>query len=145
MLAIDKKTLSPNQQGSFNIHVIKQKHSFADIVLLMKLFLSLSQYLKGLFAKNKRGYKLTAKNKHFWSLLILVLSVVSLRRKFLKTTYTWERSVHTNLESCNIRRINCKLINLISSTSFIYYHQLFFHMFIYSFIIFVICFIYKCT
>jgi len=65
MLAIDKKTLSPNQQGSFTIQFIKQKHSFADIVLRMKLFLSLSQYLKGLFAKNKRRYKLTAKNKHF--------------------------------------------------------------------------------
>ena len=33
MLAIDKKTLSQNQQGSFNIHFIKEKHSFAEIVL----------------------------------------------------------------------------------------------------------------
>ena len=58
--------------------------------------------LKGVYAKNKRGYRLTAKNKRFWSLLILLLSVASRRRKLLKTTHTEERFVHTNSESCNI-------------------------------------------
>ena len=36
-------------------------------------------------------------------LLILLLSVVSIRRKLLKTTNTEERCVHTNSKSCNIR------------------------------------------
>jgi len=34
--------------------------------------------LKGVFAKNERGYRLKAKNKRFWSLLILLLSVARL-------------------------------------------------------------------
>ena len=56
--------------------------------------------LKGVFAKYERGYRLTAKSKCFWSLL---LSVASLRRKLLKITNAEERSVHTNSESCNIQ------------------------------------------
>ena len=47
--------------------------------------------LKGVFAKNERGYRRNAKNKRFRSLLILLLSVASIRRKLLKTTYTEER------------------------------------------------------
>ena len=50
-----------------------------------------------------KGYRLTAKNKRFWSLLILLLSVVSIRRKLLKTTHTEESNVHSNSESCNIQ------------------------------------------
>ena len=50
----------------------------------------------------KGGYRLTAKNKRFWSLLILLLSVASLMRKLLKMAYTEERSVHTNSESWKI-------------------------------------------
>ncbi len=49
--------------------------------------------LKGVFAKNERGYKLIVKNNRFWSVLILLLSVGSIRRKLLKTTHT-----HTNSE-----------------------------------------------
>ena len=59
--------------------------------------------LKGVFAKNERGYRRNAKNKRFRSLLILLLSVASIRRKLLKTIHTKERSVHTNSESCNIQ------------------------------------------
>ena len=44
-----------------------------------------------MFAKNKRGYRLTAKNNRFRSLLILLLSVASIRRKLLKTTHAEER------------------------------------------------------
>ena len=58
---------------------------------------------KGVFAKNKRGYRLNAIKKRFRSLLILLLSVASIRRKLLKTTNTEERGVHTNLERCNIK------------------------------------------
>ena len=36
---------------------------------------SLFHTLKGVFAKIERGYRLTAKNKRFWSLLILLLSM----------------------------------------------------------------------
>ena len=54
--------------------------------------------LKGVFAKNERGYRLTAKNYPWLALLILLLSVVSIRRKLLKTTHIEERGVHTILE-----------------------------------------------
>ena len=59
--------------------------------------------LKGVFAKNERGYRLNAIKKRFLSLLILLLYVASIRRKLLKTTKIEERSVHTNAESCNIQ------------------------------------------
>jgi len=36
-------------------------------------------------------------------IIILLLSVASMRRNLLKTTHTKERSVHTNSETCNIR------------------------------------------
>ena len=57
--------------------------------------------LKGVFAKNERGYRLNALKKRFWWLLILLLSVALIKRKLLKTTYTEELNVHTNWESCN--------------------------------------------
>ena len=44
---------------------------------------------------NERRYRLLAKNNRFSSLiLILLLSVASIRRKLFKTTYSEERSVH---------------------------------------------------
>ena len=61
-------------------------------------------HLKGVFAKNERGFRLNAIKKLFRSLLILLLSVASMRRKLLKTTNTEERySINTNSERCNIR------------------------------------------
>ena len=85
------------------------------------------RFLKGVFAKNERGYKLTAKNKRFWielnwSLLLSLLSVAFIRRKLLTTTHAKERSVHTNWESCNIL-LRSKIINLIPNKSFRYYEQ----------------------
>ena len=71
----------------------------STVLLLLVLWIF---YVFGVFAKNERGYSLTAKNTRFWSLLILLLSVASIRRKLLKSTYTEEHSVHTNSESCNI-------------------------------------------
>ena len=44
--------------------------------------------LKGVFAKNERGYRFNAIKKRFWSLQILLLSVASVRRKLLKTSHT---------------------------------------------------------
>ena len=48
----------------------------------------LNRYLKGVFAKNKRGDRFMAKNNRFLSLLILLLSVASKRSKMLKTILT---------------------------------------------------------
>ncbi len=62
-----------------------------------------SSDLKGVFAKDERGYSLNAIKKRFWSLLILLLSVASIRRKQLTTTNTEEGNVHTNSERCNIQ------------------------------------------
>ena len=49
-----------------------------------------------------KGYRRTSKYIRWWSLLILLLSVASIRRKWLNTTHTLERSVHTNSEIMNI-------------------------------------------
>ena len=48
--------------------------------------------------KIKGVIQLTAKNNRFGWLLILLLSVASVRRKLLRTTYTEERCVNTNSE-----------------------------------------------
>ena len=48
----------------------------------------LDTFLKGVFAKNERGYRLNAIKKALLSLLILLLSVASIRRKLLKTSHT---------------------------------------------------------
>ena len=61
---------------------------------------------KGSVREKWKGYRLTAKNNRFWSLLILFLSVGSIRRKLIKTTYNEKRSVHTNSENCNKRLVS---------------------------------------
>ena len=43
--------------------------------------------LKGVFAKNKRGYRLTSNWIWWWSLQILLLTVASKNRKGLKATH----------------------------------------------------------
>ena len=67
------------------------------------MYVTIQSILKGVLAKNERGYRRNAKNKRFRSLLILLLSVASKRRKLLKTIHTEERSAHTNSEICNIQ------------------------------------------
>ena len=71
--------------------------------------------------KGSVSEKSKAKNNRFWSLLIFILSVASIRRKLFKTTHTEERSVHTNSESCNIHDLDHKKIT-ISNKSFGYYN-----------------------
>ena len=70
-------------------------------------------FLKGVFAKNGRGYRLPSKNIRWWLLLIWLVSVASIRRKLLITTHTEERSVHTNSEKVAIFDSDRKKINLI--------------------------------
>ena len=67
----------------YNINQLKMKGGNFDSV-------PPSPILKGVFAKNVKGFRLTANNNRFWSLLILLISVVSMRRKLFKTTYTEE-------------------------------------------------------
>ena len=55
----------------------------ALLKILIRYMYKLNEGLKGMFAKNEREYRLTAKNKLFW--LLLILSVASLWRKLLKT------------------------------------------------------------
>ena len=52
--------------------------------------------------KCEGGKWLTAKNNRFWLLLILFLSVASIRRKLIKTTFTEAHSVHTNSDLLTI-------------------------------------------
>ena len=44
--------------------------------------------LKGSVREKWKGVKAYSENKRFWSLLILLLSVASIRRKWLKMTHT---------------------------------------------------------
>ena len=83
-------------------------------IMVLHFLLNFSPFLKGVFVKNERGYRLNAIKKRFWSLLILLLAVASIRRKLLKNTNTEERSVLTNSERCNIQ-LDRKQINLISN------------------------------
>ena len=72
---------------------------FLDIASFLKkqnLKITVNFYLKGVFAKNERGYMLPAKNDRFYSLLIILPFLVSIIRKLLTKTHTKERSVHTN-------------------------------------------------
>ena len=57
-----------------------QTHSVTSwnyLHILMPSVLKCLIKLKGVFLKNKRGYRLTAQNKRFWSQLILLLSVAT--------------------------------------------------------------------
>ena len=65
-------------------------------IALSSLISGIYALLKGVFAKNEMGYRRML-------LLILLLSVASIRRKLLKTTHTEERRINTNSESCNIQ------------------------------------------
>ena len=100
---------SKHQSSSFyfiNHHKLSwREEAFSSALLL---------FLKWVFTKIERGCTLSAKNYRWWSLLILLLFVASIRRKLLKATHTEERSVHINSDSCNILRYSTiKKINLI--------------------------------
>ena len=60
--------------------------------------------LKGVFAKIERGYRLNAIKKRFWSLLILLLSVASIRRKLLKTSLLHCERFHKSLTKLTRRK-----------------------------------------
>ena len=88
-----------------------------------------------MLAKKELGYMLMAKDNRFWSLLILLLSVASIKRKLLKTTYTEEcreSIVHTNSESCNNYSDRKKSIQFQTNYSDItaYSHRSFFDAFV---------------
>ena len=70
-------------------------------------------YLKGVFAKNVRGYRLNAIKKRFWSLLIL-LSVASIRRKLLKRL-SMKNVVSIQIQKDATWNSDRKQINLINS------------------------------
>ena len=68
---------------------------FFSLVISIQNWLSqFISFLTGVFAKNERVYRLTAKNYRWWSLLILRLSVASKRRNLLKTTHTEEHWIN---------------------------------------------------
>ena len=66
----------------------------------------------------KGWYRLNALKKRFRSLLILLLSVASMRRKLIKTTNT-----EIQIQKDAIFYQDRKQINFISSKSFKYYPQ----------------------
>ena len=90
----------------------------------------------------KGGIGSRRKNKHVWSLLILLLSVASIRRKLLKTTFVEEHIASIQIRTVAIfnwdleKSINSKQIRYSDITT--NSHRLFFNAFVYSwyFIIF---------
>ena len=77
----------------YNVKAYKLSWTLANMVWTIFNIFDLCRgldglFLKGVFAKNERGYRLNAIKKRFWSLLVLLLSVASKRRKLLKTSHT---------------------------------------------------------
>ena len=93
----------------------------------------LTKNKRGFTAKNERGCRLKAKNNRFRSLLlILPLSVASMRRKMLKTTYTEEGSV-TTIQSQKVAIYNSdRYFQTNHSDITTYSHRLLFDAFIYN-------------
>ena len=85
-------------------------------------FATNSNFLKGVFAKNERGYRLTAKKKRFWSLLILLLSAASIRRKLVKRLML-KKVAPIQIQKIATFNSDRKIINLIPNKSFRYYKQ----------------------
>ena len=96
--------------------LIRCKFFFAELgktsIFLREIYLKGWQILpidiqfiifKGSVREKWKGYRLNAIKKSVWSLLILLLSVASIRKKLIKTSYTEERSAHTIWGSWNIR------------------------------------------
>ena len=77
-----------NITSSLDIFGYFLQYILFDFLLLFFPILEFIFPLKGVFAKNERGYRLNAIKKRFWSLLILLLSVASIRRTLLKTSHT---------------------------------------------------------
>ncbi len=79
-----------------------------------------------MLAKNERGYRLNAIKKHFLSLLILLLSVASIRRKWLKMTHTAQPCTVYFLWSKSYFWKNLFLFRvfLIMDTTFLYFSEL---------------------
>ena len=76
---------------------------------------------KGSVREKSKGYNLTAKKKRFWSLLILLLSIASIRRKLLTTNYTEEcRVASRQIQKVATFKSDRKIINLIPNKSFRY-------------------------
>ena len=95
-------------------------------------------YLKGVFAKNEKGYRPNAKNKCFWSLLILFLSVAFIRKKLVKND-----SHRRNTNSNKFRKLqySTRIVrNQFNSDITINGHRLFFDALVFSwyFIMFLI-------
>ena len=94
--------------------------------------------LKGVFSKNYKGYRLTAKNKCFWLLLILFLSVAFIRKKLVKND-----SHRRNTNSNKFRKLqySTRIVkNQFNSDITINGHRLFFDALVFSwyFIMFLI-------
>ena len=90
-------------------------------------------YLKGVFAKNKRGYMLTAKNKRFWSLLILYTSICCVYKEKIVINNLYWRTQHP-YKFRKLQYSDRTKINLIPNKSIhtTYNHRLFFDAFVYS-------------
>ena len=73
----------PFLSNNYNSRQNSKLNQFTESLLNFSFFA-----LKGVFAKNERGYRLIVIKKRFWLLLILLLSVASIRRKLLKTSHT---------------------------------------------------------
>ena len=100
-----------------------QKQFLASILIPEVYIVNPYRLKKGVFAKNERGYRLTAKNKRFWLLLILLKSVASIKRKLLKTTLYCMKNIAPIQIQKDAIYSDRKKFNLIPNNSFRYYNQ----------------------
>ena len=125
-------------------------------------FYESSLFLKGVFAKNEKWYRLTAKNNRFCMLLILFLSVSSMRRKFkLLSVLLFQLFLSSSLSLVHVSFVffllkaylvnsieyyHCLRLLLILRTFFSFFHKKNYSniLFVFSFLllVFFICFIF---
>ena len=85
------KTLEIVFDMGLNLYLVifVKKHTCVGLIKLWKKRTK-NVKLKGVFAKNERGYRLNAIKKRFWSLLILLVSVSSVyKEKIDKDVSYW--------------------------------------------------------
>ena len=75
-----------------------------------------------MFAKSERGYRLTEKNKRFWSLLILLFSVASIRRKLWRTQCPYKfRKIQHSTRIVKYQFNSKKIIQILQPTEINYF------------------------
>ena len=124
---------------SFANDLFLKKGQIIETVSSLNLYSAICANIKGsVREKWKGGYRLNAIKKRFWSLLILLLSVASIRKKLLKT----KNVVSIQIQKDATFNSDRKQINLIPNKSFKITNnsqRLFFEAFVNSWYFIIFC------